>query len=89
VTDSTAPAATALARESLLIADTEAAALAGVSRRTWRRLLAAGKVPLPVKLGRCVRWRSDELRRWVGAGCPDARTWAAMEAIGRRSARAI
>jgi predicted DNA-binding transcriptional regulator AlpA len=72
-------------RESLLIPDTEAAALAGVCRSTWHVLRAAGKLPPPIKLGRAVRWRRDEIIAWIEAGCPDGRTWAAMQAAaGRR-----
>ncbi len=70
--------------DALLIPDTAAAALAGVSRATWHRLRAAGKLPAAVKLGRTVRWRRDEIVAWIEAGCPDGRTWAAIQATGRR-----
>lgn len=69
---------------ALLIPDTAAAALAGVSRAHWHRLRAADKLPPAVKLGRCLRWRRDEVVAWIQAGCPDGRTWAAMQASGRR-----
>jgi predicted DNA-binding transcriptional regulator AlpA len=65
---------------ALLIPDTDAAALAGVSRATWHRLRAAGKVPPAVRLGRAVRWRRAEVVAWIGAGCPDRRTWEALTA---------
>jgi predicted DNA-binding transcriptional regulator AlpA len=68
----------------LLISDRAAAALAGVSRAHWHRLRAAGKVPAPVRLGRKVLWRRSELVTWIEAGCPDARTWQAMQAQHRR-----
>ena len=69
----------------LLISDVQAAALAGVSRASWHRLRAAGKIPTPIKLGRAVRWRRAEVVAWIDAGCPEARTWAAMQAAtGRR-----
>lgn len=63
---------------ALLIPDTTAAAMAGVSRATWHRLRAAGKLPPAVKLGRSVRWRRDEVVQWISAGCPPARVWDAM-----------
>jgi excisionase family DNA binding protein len=72
------------ALDPLLIPDTEAAALAGVSRATWHRLRSAGKLPPAVRLGRAVRWRRDEIAGWIQSGCPDGRTWAAMHATGRR-----
>jgi predicted DNA-binding transcriptional regulator AlpA len=70
--------------DPLLIPDTEAAALAGVCRATWHRLRAANKVPPAVRLGRAVRWRRAEIIAWIEAGCPDCRTWAAMQTTGRR-----
>jgi predicted DNA-binding transcriptional regulator AlpA len=71
--------------DALLIHDTEAAHMAGVSRAHWHRLRASGKVPAAVRLGRSVRWRRAEIEQWILAGCPDARTWAAMQAsAGRR-----
>jgi len=71
--------------DPLLIGDRDAAALAGVSRASWQRLRAAGKLPPCVRLGRKVLWRRAEIVAWIDAGCPDARTWAAMQAgAGRR-----
>jgi predicted DNA-binding transcriptional regulator AlpA len=72
------------AAEALLIPDTVAAALAGVSRAHWHRLRAAGKLPPSVRLGRKVLWRRLEIADWIAAGCPDSRTWAAMAAASRR-----
>jgi len=70
--------------DALLIPDTEAAALAGVCRATWHRLRAADKVPPSVRLGRAVRWRRAEVIAWIDAGCPDGRTWSAMQVSRRR-----
>lgn len=58
----------------LLDADALAQEL-GVSIRTVRRLDAAGKLPKPVRLGAAVRWRRDEIIRWIQADCPDRRIW--------------
>ncbi len=71
--------------QSLLMPDTAAAALAGVSRSHWHKLRAAGKVPPSVRLGRKVLWKRAEIAAWIDAGCPDSRMWAAMqESAGRR-----
>jgi predicted DNA-binding transcriptional regulator AlpA len=76
--------------DPLLIPDTVAAALAGVSRAHWHRLRAAGKLPPAIKLGRKVLWRKLEVVAWIDASCPDGRTWAVMQAAGgRRTARFI
>lgn len=51
-----------------------AATMCCCSTRTVRRLADAGKMPRPVKLGRLVRWRRDELARWLSEGCPTVRS---------------
>jgi predicted DNA-binding transcriptional regulator AlpA len=48
----------------------EAATTLGISCRSWRRLVDAGLAPQPVRLGRRVLWRVDELDAWLAAGCP-------------------
>jgi predicted DNA-binding transcriptional regulator AlpA len=62
--------------EQLALPAQEAATLVGVSRSQWWKLHAAGKVPEPVYLGtKAPRWRVEELRSWLAAGCPDRQTW--------------
>jgi excisionase family DNA binding protein len=74
---------------ALLIPDTEAAALAGIARSTLHTLRADGKWgPQAVRLGRALRFRRDEVVAWIEAGCPDARTWAAMRSADGRRRRA-
>ena len=34
------------------------------------RLADADRMPRPLKLGTLCRWRADEIRQWVAAGCP-------------------
>jgi len=60
---------------SLLLSAVEAAQLCGCSERTWRSWDSAGHIPLPVRIGRSVYWRPDELREWIEAGCPNRATW--------------
>jgi predicted DNA-binding transcriptional regulator AlpA len=73
-----------LTGSALLIPDTAAAAMAGVSRATWHRLRAAGKLPPAVRLGRALRWRRRDVELWIDHGCPDGRAFAAIQASGRR-----
>jgi excisionase family DNA binding protein len=54
----------------LLIRADEVARMMGVSERTLWRLLSAGKVPQPVRIGRSTRWRLAEVRGWIAGGCP-------------------
>lgn len=43
-------------------------------RQVWR-LHSIGRLPNPVRLGNCVRWRIDEIRAFVEAGCPCRQEW--------------
>jgi predicted DNA-binding transcriptional regulator AlpA len=60
----------------LLSAD-EAAAMAGVARRTWWRYVSSGRAPQPIRVGGPngpPRWRRADLLAWIEAGCPRVRT---------------
>lgn len=63
----------------LLLRAAEAAAQCGVALRTWRAWDSAGRIPHPMRIARSTRWRADELRAWVAAGCPDRETWQALQ----------
>jgi predicted DNA-binding transcriptional regulator AlpA len=56
-----------------------AARFCGVSRATWYSLRKAGRLPKPVRLGRRVLWRVEELREWMAAGCPPLSRWEVMK----------
>ncbi|MCE9544156.1 MAG: helix-turn-helix domain-containing protein [Planctomycetia bacterium] len=53
-----------------LITADHVAGLLGVSERTIWRLASAGRIVGPIKVGRCSRWRLQEVKRWIAAGCP-------------------
>ncbi len=55
--------------EPLLIPAAEVARMLQVSARTLWRLRSAGQLPAPVRLGGTVRWRLDEVRKWIAEGC--------------------
>ena len=40
------------------------------SERQVRRLMKAGEIPTPVRLGGNVRWPLKSLSEWVTSGCP-------------------
>jgi excisionase family DNA binding protein len=50
----------------------ELATILKVSERTVWRLLSAGKLPRPIRFGGNVRWRMDDVQRWIANGCPPA-----------------
>lgn len=79
-------AATGVAAEAPLVLDArEAARLLGISRSTFLKLHAAGKVPMPVRFGRAVRWRREEMNEWLAAGAPSRARW--LELVKVRSGR--
>jgi predicted DNA-binding transcriptional regulator AlpA len=57
-------------REPLLLSPSAVAALTQKSVRTIWRDHASGMLPEPVRAGRCLRWRWEDIRRWVDDGCP-------------------
>ena len=59
----------------LLLTAAEAAKRCGCSVRTWRTRDRSGLTPPPIRIGRALYWRPEELVAWVEAGCPDRKTW--------------
>jgi len=50
----------------------DVARLVKVAARTLRRWDSAGRMPEPIRKGqRCVRWRSEDISRWIALGLPD------------------
>jgi predicted DNA-binding transcriptional regulator AlpA len=54
----------------LLLSAEKLAQILGISIRTLWRLRAAGKLPVPIRLGGSVRWRLADIEAWIAAGCP-------------------
>ena len=67
----------------LLIGDRALAHLLSIGRSTLWRLIAAGKIPEPTKLGRRRLWHRGEIECWAAAGCPPLREWQAIRATKR------
>lgn len=53
----------------------EVAGLLGLSERQVWKLNTSGKLPAPVRIGRSVRWRRQELLDWIEAGTPAREAW--------------
>jgi len=64
--------------ERLALPAAEVAKLLGISERHLWSLNSSGRLPQPVRLGRAVRWRTDELRAWLAAGAPERSRWETM-----------
>jgi len=56
--------------EPVLITPAQVAKLLQISLRTLWRMRSGGQLPLPVRIGSSVRWRYDDLKKWIAAGCP-------------------
>jgi predicted DNA-binding transcriptional regulator AlpA len=83
-----AAASLATVVEAVLVPDTVAAALCGISRAHLHDLRSAGKWgPEAIRLGRKVLYRRHEVLSWIDAGCPDAATWRAVRAATKRNRR--
>jgi len=60
---------------SLLLDALRIAALLGISRSSLYKLVSSGRAPRPIKIGRSVRWRREEIEDWVRAGAPPLSRW--------------
>ena len=58
-----------------MINDRQLAERLGVCRASIWRLLSAGRLPEPIRLGRNVRWRENEITDWINADCPPRDKW--------------
>ena len=49
----------------------DVAAMCSIASETVRRLTDRGAMPKPVRLGRAVRYRLNEIEAWISDGCPN------------------
>ena len=71
--------------ESLLIDGRTLARLLSVSLRTLHAMRRSSRLPLrTIRLARYVRFDRNEVERWIGAGCPGAAQWHAINMRSRR-----
>lgn len=41
-----------------------------LSARHVLRMVAAGRMPEPLRIGRCARWSRQTIQQWITTGCP-------------------
>ena len=75
--DATSPSHT----ESLLLSRVKAAVLLDLSVATLDRMQAAGKLPRTLVVNGGVRYRREDLVRWIALGCPDRKTFDAADDV--------
>ena len=49
--------------------------ITGLQHSALYKLIAAGRFPLPIKIGRASRWKASEIQRWIN-GLSAARSGA-------------
>jgi len=64
-----------LGMEPLMLDAKAVGALLGCSATHVRRRDDLGEIPTPLKIGKLVRWRREELEAWIRAGCPRRVNW--------------
>lgn len=70
-TDETTPPATP--QDMTLLTAEDVAGIVRCSPRSVHRLVDAGRIPRPVRLGRLARWPRQRIEDWIAAGCPESR----------------
>ncbi len=65
--------------EPWLITVSELAEKLQLSERSIHGKRVSGELPAPIKLGRAVRWRADEIKAWLAAGAPPRDKWESMQ----------
>jgi len=58
-----------------------------VSQRTVWKLLSGGRLPGPLRIGRSVRWRAEQISEWCRLGCPPRDEFEAATGGDRRAGR--
>jgi len=58
----------------------ELAAILHVSQRHVWRISKVGKLPRPVKVGKCVRWLQSDIETWLDMGCPSQKQFQKRKA---------
>lgn len=69
-----------------LVTVAQAAQLTKVSQRTFWKLLAVGRAPEVIRIGRSVRLRASDVDLWLRLGCPDRERLEAHKAAHQRAA---
>lgn len=58
--------------DKLLVTTGELARMLGCSKRHVSNMVRRGAMPRPVRLGRAIRWRREEIECWIADGCEGA-----------------
>jgi predicted DNA-binding transcriptional regulator AlpA len=73
-------------QESLVYRPEELAKVLGISKVSVHRMNSAGRLPKPVRLGRCVAWQKATIAAWLDADCPNREKWEAIKSATKSKA---
>ena len=60
----------------ILIGVNEAANILDIGRSKLYEMHSSGRLgPMPIRLGRSLKWRRSEMLAWIEAGCPSRERW--------------
>jgi len=59
----------------------EVAEILRLSRRQVFRLDNAARIPRALRIGRAVRWSTQQIHDWLAVGAPDRRTWESIKGV--------
>jgi predicted DNA-binding transcriptional regulator AlpA len=65
--------------DSCLISAGTLAGMLAISVRSVWRYRSAGKLPKPLEVGASLRWRLDDVRKWISLGCPDQKRFEILK----------
>lgn len=67
--------------QAITLSDAQCAAMLGVCKTHWRSMVASGKAPAPLRLGRRILWRKHDVEAWLNAGAPNRDKWERMRKV--------
>ena len=67
------------APKALLLKAQEVGEVLGVNKSTVWSWESSGRIPRPVRIGGCTRWRRSEIEQWVAAGTPGREKWEGIQ----------
>lgn len=62
-----------------LLRDREVARVMGVSKSMIHKRNRMGLLPMPIRIGRVLRWDANEIQAWIDAGLPSREKWTALK----------
>ena len=71
--------------QKILLSAADCARMCGISRRCWFRYVANGKTPACIRLNTNPKWHREIIELWISLGCPDRKTFEAMQLSGGAS----